>query len=384
MAEPTKTWSAGDEIKASDLNTNFEEALNDYRDFVYGETISAGDAVYLKASDGKVYKTDAGFDDERIHNFVGFAKEDGALDETHKVQVSGIVSGLSGLTTGSLYYLSDTAGAISDTAGTYEKIIGIAVSSTRLLLRPGIEGMLTSKAQTISGVKTFSSIPVLPDSDPTSDNQAVRKKYVDDKSDRSINPDNRLYLSFILNAATYETRDGVTDYGGLFTVSGGYLNSRIFASIGSSYDFRRFSANKIIVIRLWGRFTTTDTVDRDAIGFGLAKNGTTSINDYDNTEESVAFVLYFDSGTSSYRLYAKAADGANNENQQITGITLKNWNEYKIVYEPGVSAKFYVNGELKATLSTYLPSSSTGIDIQLRVYSLHTGYFSPVQVAIEI
>lgn len=40
----------------------------------------------------------------------------------------------------------------------------------------------TTGAETIAGVKTFSSIPVLPASDPTTDNQAVRKKYVDDNS----------------------------------------------------------------------------------------------------------------------------------------------------------------------------------------------------------
>ena len=34
--------------------------------------------------------------------------------------------------------------------------------------------------QTVAGVKTFSSIPVLPASSPTTDNQAARKKYVDD------------------------------------------------------------------------------------------------------------------------------------------------------------------------------------------------------------
>jgi hypothetical protein len=33
--------------------------------------------------------------------------------------------------------------------------------------------------QTVAGVKTFSSIPVLPASNPTTDNQAVRKAYVD-------------------------------------------------------------------------------------------------------------------------------------------------------------------------------------------------------------
>jgi hypothetical protein len=35
-------------------------------------------------------------------------------------------------------------------------------------------------AQTIAGVKTFSSRPLLPASSPTTDNEAVRKKYVDD------------------------------------------------------------------------------------------------------------------------------------------------------------------------------------------------------------
>lgn len=34
-------------------------------------------------------------------------------------------------------------------------------------------------AQTIADVKTFTSIPILPASDPTTDNQAVRKAYVD-------------------------------------------------------------------------------------------------------------------------------------------------------------------------------------------------------------
>jgi len=35
-------------------------------------------------------------------------------------------------------------------------------------------------AQTVAGIKTFTSIPVLPNSNPTSDNQATRKKYADD------------------------------------------------------------------------------------------------------------------------------------------------------------------------------------------------------------
>ena len=36
-----------------------------------------------------------------------------------------------------------------------------------------------SSAQTVGGIKTFTSIPILPASDPTLDNQAVRKAYID-------------------------------------------------------------------------------------------------------------------------------------------------------------------------------------------------------------
>lgn len=46
--------------------------------------------------------------------------------------------------------------------------------------------------QTINGAKTFGSIPILPTSNPTTDNQAVRKKYVDDtfvdkSTDQTVN-----------------------------------------------------------------------------------------------------------------------------------------------------------------------------------------------------
>src|SRR3972149_8951644 len=40
--------------------------------------------------------------------------------------------------------------------------------------------------ETIAGIKTFSSIPVLPASDPTTDNQAARKAYVDSVAGSSL------------------------------------------------------------------------------------------------------------------------------------------------------------------------------------------------------
>jgi len=46
---------------------------------------------------------------------------------------------------------------------------------------PTVVSPLTNAAQTIAGIKTFSSIPILPASDPIADNDAARKKYVDDQ-----------------------------------------------------------------------------------------------------------------------------------------------------------------------------------------------------------
>lgn len=43
----------------------------------------------------------------------------------------------------------------------------------------------------------------------------------------------------------------------------------------------------------------------------------------------------------------------------ITGVTLTNRNRYRIEYIPGTSALFYVNGVLKATISTNLPNDAT-------------------------
>ena len=40
----------------------------------------------------------------------------------------------------------------------------------------------TSGAQSVDGIKTFTSIPILPATDPTTVNQAVRKQYVDDRT----------------------------------------------------------------------------------------------------------------------------------------------------------------------------------------------------------
>jgi hypothetical protein len=67
------------------------------------------------------------------------------------------------------------------------------------------------------------------------------------------------------------------------------------------------------------------------------------------------FVFFKDGST----LKASMADGTTQETSTITGITLTNWNEYRIKFTAATSAEFYVNGVLEATLSTNVPSGSS-------------------------
>ena len=97
-----------------------------------GEALSARDAVYISASDGKAYKCDA--DDTTKMDFAGFAQEAAALNAAVNV-VCHLMTGFSGLTINAVYYLSNTPGAISTTPGTNAAIVGFAVSASVILIQ---------------------------------------------------------------------------------------------------------------------------------------------------------------------------------------------------------------------------------------------------------
>lgn len=83
---------------------------------------------------GYVYKAEADKTDSYT-NFIGFATETVASLASLPVNVGGIVESLSGLSIGSTYFLSDTAGAIATTAGTNSVKIGTAISTTEILIK---------------------------------------------------------------------------------------------------------------------------------------------------------------------------------------------------------------------------------------------------------
>lgn len=102
-----------------------------------GATISAGDLIYFKTSDQEWYPTDA--DDSATVSgvVVGIALGAGTdgVAITNGVLLQGIYT-TSGLTAGSEYYASNTAGEYSTSPGTTQVKIGIALTATKLLKYP--------------------------------------------------------------------------------------------------------------------------------------------------------------------------------------------------------------------------------------------------------
>jgi len=105
---------------------------------VAGENLTALDLVYLKAADAKWWKCDADTAATVSGVRLGIASTTTATDATLTVVISGPVT-TSGLSAGSLYYASQTAGGITATAPSapaFPIFVGFATSTTSLLLLP--------------------------------------------------------------------------------------------------------------------------------------------------------------------------------------------------------------------------------------------------------
>lgn len=111
-----------------------------------GEALTINDIVYFKESDARWYKVDADLTATFDTLQLGIVKTTaGASGVTIQVAISGPVSGFTGLTAGSKYYVSNTAGAITTTPGTYSVFVGYALSTTILLFDPVPKTLPTQK-----------------------------------------------------------------------------------------------------------------------------------------------------------------------------------------------------------------------------------------------
>jgi len=109
-----------------------------YNSFTFGENVTAGDLCYLK-SDGKLWKAKADAT-STSSTLLAIAVSSVSANNSGNAVLTGAYT-TSGLTAGSIYYVSDgTAGAITSTIpaddGDVVRIIGYALSTTVLWFNP--------------------------------------------------------------------------------------------------------------------------------------------------------------------------------------------------------------------------------------------------------
>jgi len=247
--------------------------------------------------------------------------------------------------------------------GTYFQIEGIV---------PGV--VYTSGDQTIAGVKTFSSIPVLPASNPTANNEAVRKLYVEEKvglgslyfpsylkidadlgwtisADIIIYYANGIYINKSIAPrapqAVSSSLTGKTDSHGALNWNSGIDLTVAFMgicsiSVGGGNYIRSF----------FGLSTTTDHAD--------------ILGDITNVTRRVGFAH------NGGKIYAICANGTNVSAVEIVGTDSQLKRKYSIEFTTS-AVKFYIDGELLTTITTYIPNDANVIYFNFSEFSSAVG-----------
>ena len=103
------------------------------RRYTTGATVEAGEAVYLDGS-GYIQPCNGG---AVATNFcIGVAVQDIASGDSGSVVIFGPLLCMSGATPGAIIWTADTAGEISESAGTFDTVIGVAETATILFVNP--------------------------------------------------------------------------------------------------------------------------------------------------------------------------------------------------------------------------------------------------------
>ncbi len=107
-----------------------------------GETLTANNCVYISAGSGGLtagrwYRADADNTySSTIATQIGFVVANASSGAAVSVRVAGQVTGLAGLSAGSVYYVSATAGDITNSAPANRRAVGTADSTTTLVIAP--------------------------------------------------------------------------------------------------------------------------------------------------------------------------------------------------------------------------------------------------------
>lgn len=150
-----------------------------------GETLVVNDLVYFKESDQRWWKATAGLTASIDKIKIGFTKSAGAAGATIVVAISGPVSGFTGLTAGSRYYVSTTSGAITTTDPGYSEFVGWALSTTQILFVPIIDYVSTSEVSSSGSDQTQTSSNAtieVGEADATSKKNKIAQQFIAGKA----------------------------------------------------------------------------------------------------------------------------------------------------------------------------------------------------------
>jgi hypothetical protein len=116
---------------------------------------------------------------------------------------------------------------------------------------------------------------------------------------------------------------------------------------------------KVIIVEFAAIFNGGTAGEQSAVGLTTGLN---TLTDYDDqTADAVSISL---NGGDVYGHTSNAGVG-HTETGLSGSLTITNMNLYRIEFDPGVSAKFYVNGTLRATITTNLPDGAGGLKFGL-------------------
>jgi hypothetical protein len=130
-------FSAGTKTVVSTVPAQFVQNARSCKDMILtaGETIAVNDLIFIDQNDGKAYEAQANVIAEGVNSIVtGFAMEAATANNSLRVRVMGKVTGFTDLTVGRLQYMSDTAGAITETAPNNVIAVGIATAPNELFI----------------------------------------------------------------------------------------------------------------------------------------------------------------------------------------------------------------------------------------------------------
>jgi hypothetical protein len=99
-----------------------------------GEALAAGDACYLKGADGKLYRSVAtATSTDESNKVFGYAATDYGINDAATLYYGVRFRYSTGMTPGTFYYLSTTAGALATTSTAGQTaVIAVAMDATRI------------------------------------------------------------------------------------------------------------------------------------------------------------------------------------------------------------------------------------------------------------